>query len=65
MQRGGGKCCWTRVKCLGAGVGVCTEDRRGGKEAGGAGRVVGKRFVPHQSCVEKRISPMSVTSRKQ
>ena len=27
MQRGGGKCCWTQVKCLGAGVGMCTEDR--------------------------------------
>lgn len=42
MQRGGGKCCWTGVKCLGAGVGVCAEDRRGGKEGGGAGRAMGE-----------------------
>lgn len=43
MQTGGGRWCWTRVKCLGAGVGMCAEDRGEGEGTGwGAGGLWGR-----------------------
>lgn len=68
MLRGGGKCCWAGVKCLGAGVGVSAEDRGeeerkgegldvGGEEICATSELRGEETLPHVCHLPQAVEP--------